>query len=235
MQQAAEGGPACGPWRRATRLAKQSGGSLHDDGSGSGAGVPYDVFISFRFGEAHAEALALKAALEGRGLRIFLSDTNPGDNLGHIIAEALRGCRLAVLMATRTYGKSTNDLFDTGREMKYVLGHKKPFFLTRMIPFGEEWAEAETDLAFPDSLMQELWLPGSPMPEGMDERVAAKLQATVGSASAPGADGAAVALPRGAPAPAAASLPTSASRQQVIQPPPSHAPSPPCLLARGSV
>ena len=197
---------------RGTNGQMQSGGSLHDDGSGSGAGVPYDVFISFRFGEAHKEALALKAALEGHGLRVFLSDTNPGDNLGHIIAEALRGCRLAVLMATRTYGKATNDLFDTGREMKYVLGHKKPFFLTRMIPFGEEWAEAETDLAFPDSLMQELWLPKTPMPDGMDERVAAKLLAAVGSASAPGADGATVASPpAAAPAAAAASLPTSAS------------------------
>ena len=51
-----------------------------------------DVFITFRFGEAHKEALALKAALQKKGITVFLSDTNAGDDLGKIIAEALRGC-----------------------------------------------------------------------------------------------------------------------------------------------
>jgi len=126
-----------------------------------------DVFISFRFGEAHVEALALKAALEATGLRVFLSDVAPGDNLGHIIANALRGCRFAVLLASKTYGRGTNDLFDTGREMQFVLSQKKPFYLVRMIPFGESWAEAETDLALPPSIMQKLWLPGTPMPDDL--------------------------------------------------------------------
>ena len=32
-------------------------------------------------GEAHAEALALKARLEAEGQRVFLSDVSPGGNL----------------------------------------------------------------------------------------------------------------------------------------------------------
>ena len=148
-------------------------------------GPPPDVFISFRFGEAHAEAHALKAGLEAQGLRVFLSDVAPGDNLGRIIATALDSCRLAVLLATKTYGRGTNDLFDTGREMQFVLSHKKPFFLVRMIPFGEAW-EVETELALPPSIMQKLWLPGEPMPDDLVAEVIARLEAVSVIAAAAG-------------------------------------------------
>ena len=45
-----------------------------------------EVFISFRFGEAHKEALALKAALEQRDVTVFLSDAYPGQNLQEMIS-----------------------------------------------------------------------------------------------------------------------------------------------------
>ena len=61
----------------------------------------HDVFVSFRFGEAHQEALALKAALEALGLRVFLSDVSPGDNLQRTIARALQKCRLVAVLATK--------------------------------------------------------------------------------------------------------------------------------------
>ena len=133
-----------------------------------------DVFISFRFGEAHTEALALKAALEARGLTVFLSNASPGTNLQHMIAHALANCKLAVILATETYGRQTNALFCTSAEMNYIVGNdRKQFYLVRMIPIGEDWAEPLTTMAFPPSIMFKLWLPGEPMPEDLVDEIVA--------------------------------------------------------------
>jgi hypothetical protein len=62
----------------------------------------FDIFISFRFAEAEAEAVALKAALEAQQLSVFVSNVHPGGNLQHTIADALATCRLAVILASAT-------------------------------------------------------------------------------------------------------------------------------------
>jgi hypothetical protein len=198
--------------------------------------MPHDVFISFRLAEAEREANALKARLEAppHSKRVFICNSNqePGDNMGKAIAKALVDCKLAVLMASRTYGKATNDLFDvrlslprmilaashthpltlvarmiraqTGREMKFVLEQKKPFFLVRMIPFGEMWEEPETTLALPSSIMQALWLPGTPMPDELIDQVCRKLATTPPSAAE------SVASPPSLPETGTSSQPTAA-------------------------
>ena len=61
----------------------------------------YDVFISFRYAEAHAEANALKAALEAQQLKVFICNVEVGEDIQADIARALR-CRLAVLLLSRT-------------------------------------------------------------------------------------------------------------------------------------
>jgi hypothetical protein len=141
--------------------------------------TPPDVFISFRFGEAHAEALALKAALEANGHRVFLSDVSPGGDLQTAISHALSRCKLAVILATRTYGARTNGLFDTSNEMNFIIGRRKAYYLVRMIPFEEEWEEPATTMAFPPSIMFKLWLPGTPMADGTVEEIEAKLSEVV--------------------------------------------------------
>ena len=136
-----------------------------------------DVFISFRFGEAHGEALALKTALEGRGLTAFLSNASPGSDLQEVIAHALANCKLAIILATKTYGRKTNALFCTSAEMNYIVGNdRKEFFLVRMIPFGDDYAEPLTTMAFPPSIMFKLWLPGEPMPDDLVDEVVARLR-----------------------------------------------------------
>ena len=152
--------------------------SLVGSGSSSGEGSPRktremcDVFISFRFGEAHAEALALKAALEARGLKAFLSNASPGSDLQELIAHALANCKLAIILATETYGRKTNALFCTSAEMNYIVGNdRKEFYLVRMIPFGDDWAEPLTTMAFPPSIMFKLWLPGERMPDGLIDEI----------------------------------------------------------------
>jgi hypothetical protein len=161
-----------------------------------------DVFISFRFAEAHREALRLKAALEALGLVVFLSDVSPGGDLQGVIADALASCKLAIILATKTYGAKTNGLFDTSAEMNYIVDNgRKPFYLVRMIPFGEDWTEMRTTMAFPSSVMQKLWLAGNddPMPRDLVTEVCDKLR------------GLGVTIPNeaAAPAPTAAPAPES--------------------------
>ena len=50
---------------------------------------PHKVFLSFRFSEAEAEAKALQAALQARGVKTFVSNTTAGADLQDVIAEAL--------------------------------------------------------------------------------------------------------------------------------------------------
>ena len=123
-----------------------------------------------------SKKLKLKAALEARGLKAFLSDISPGGNLQHVIANALSNCKLAIILATQTYGRKTNALFCTSAEMNFIVGNdRKPYYLVRMIPFGESWAEPATTMAFPPSIMFKLWLPGEPMPDDLVDEVATRL------------------------------------------------------------
>ena len=135
-------------------------------------------------GEAHTEALALKAALEARGCKVFLSNVSPGANLQQVIASALLRCRLAVILATRTYGRQTNGLFCTSAEMDFIVSQHKPYYLVRMLPFDENWTEPATTMAFPPSIMQKFWLPNEPMPADLVDEVCDKLAAQQSSAPA---------------------------------------------------
>ena len=57
----------------------------------------YAVFISFRFGEALNEARALKAALEARGIKSFVSDVGAGGNVQTEIGTAIGQSKVQVL------------------------------------------------------------------------------------------------------------------------------------------
>ena len=94
-----------------------------------------------------------------------------------MISHALATCKLAVVLATKTYGRETNGLFDTAAEMNFIKGQRKNFFLVRMIPFSDAWAETATTMAFPPSIMFKLWMPGDPMDETLVAEVMAKLPA----------------------------------------------------------
>lgn len=90
---------------------------------------PFDVFISFRFQDTHQDAKALQKALEKRKLSVFVSEdmVPPGQNLQIQIARALANCRVAVILASKTYGTRMNGLFDTLRELNFIITEKKPY------------------------------------------------------------------------------------------------------------
>ena len=132
---------------------------------------PYTIFISFRFVEAEAEAKALKAALEGRGFKTFVSDESAGTDIQNAIAEALDASAVQVLLATQTYGKMTNPRYSTYQEMNESL-YKKPF----LVKMCAHWEVPSTRMAL-NSLVYEEWEPGQPMPRDLVSKIAAKVEA----------------------------------------------------------
>ena len=71
----------------------------------AGHSAAFSACVGTACTQAHAEALALKAALEARQLTVFLSDVSPGHDLQQVIAHALVKCRLALILASKTYGR----------------------------------------------------------------------------------------------------------------------------------
>jgi hypothetical protein len=129
-----------------------------------------DIFISFRFGEAHTEALALKKALEEVGKRVFISDVQGGGNIEAVICEAIDKCLLVVILGTTTYGRSTTS-FSTYHEINYTFDEQKPFYLIKMT---DRWEEVHVRMKFGQRTMYTLWMPGDPMPEDLISSIVAK-------------------------------------------------------------
>jgi len=130
-----------------------------------------DIFISFRFAEAHAEAKALKTALEARQLRVYVAGELPGEVLDEVIFAALDSCRLAILLASESYGCRTNS-FSTFNELNFVLDEPKPFYLVKMC---ERWSEAHVRGKFGSFTMYKEWEPGEPLPDTVVDEIQAKL------------------------------------------------------------
>eukprot|EP00051_Salpingoeca_urceolata_P013409 m.168449 g.168449 ORF g.168449 m.168449 type:complete len:559 (-) comp17788_c2_seq1:1603-3279(-) len=124
----------------------------------SGAGAKYDVFVSLRFAEAKQEALAIKAALEARGATAFVCDVAPGEDIKRVVIHALDGCRLPVVLGTRTYGQETASTFSTHEEMEHIVSehkkHRKPYFLVKMC---EEFEVAAARFNFRDAISYFRW------------------------------------------------------------------------------
>jgi len=140
---------------------------------------PPDIFISFRFGEAYEEAIALKKALEKAGKRVFISDVQGGGNIEEVICEALDKCLIVVVLATTTYGKATTS-FSTYHEINYVFDEQKPFYLIKMT---ERWEEVHVRMKFGQRTMFAFWRPGGPMPNDLVDNIVAKCNTLEGPSS----------------------------------------------------
>ena len=113
---------ACAPADASLQVSASEDGATLDVASDGAC----EVFISLRFGEAMDEGLALQRSLRERGVRAFICNVAPGGNLHATIAAALDACHLTLILASETYGKATNDLFDTSKELAFVIAERKP-------------------------------------------------------------------------------------------------------------
>ena len=109
------------------------------------------------------------------GICTFLCNETPGADLLSAISSAIDKCRLAVILASKTYGRATNELFDTRTELSFIISEKKPFYLIKMC---ERWEEATTRMVLGATTMYTTWLPGRSMPEHLVDNVIAKLQSS---------------------------------------------------------
>ena len=134
------------------------------------------MFISFRFAEAHAEAIALRDELEARSIATFVSDESPGRSVQAAITKAMGEASLHVLMATTTYGCLTNPLFSTRQELNYSVTNGNPF-LINMTGSNDPvsvWTETATQAALIGVVWQR-WDPGKPLQPELVDAIVARL------------------------------------------------------------
>ena len=91
------------------------------------------------------------------------------------IGDALGESYVQIILATKTYGKKTNELYSTFQEMGYALEHHA-FVINMKEDPNDEWELPTTQLAL-GSRMWEYWRPGAPMPEGLIKKITDKIEA----------------------------------------------------------
>eukprot|EP00286_Rhodomonas_abbreviata_P009190 CAMPEP_0181321532 /NCGR_PEP_ID=MMETSP1101-20121128/18742_1 /TAXON_ID=46948 /ORGANISM="Rhodomonas abbreviata, Strain Caron Lab Isolate" /LENGTH=418 /DNA_ID=CAMNT_0023429379 /DNA_START=58 /DNA_END=1315 /DNA_ORIENTATION=- len=135
-----------------------------------------DVFISLRYVEASTEADLLKAELEKKGLKVYICDPNPGDDMLEEISREIEGATLRVIMGSETFGEQTQSTFSTYEELQSILRlHKQKkmgFFIVKMC---DEFKVATTRVSLPSNLSYIKWSAGHPMPDNLVQILSDKL------------------------------------------------------------
>lgn len=139
-----------------------------------------DVFISLRFCEAERAGRALQQSLQNRGLRVFLCNETPGSDVAAAIIQALDGCKMAVILGTKSYGKDTKIGFSTSDELVFIKDQRKPFFLVKMC---DAFEDPVTQFRLPQNILYHPWQPNldNPnihVPTDLVDGIVAKLQVT---------------------------------------------------------
>ena len=130
---------------------------------------PVDIFCSLRFAEAMDQAKQVQEALRrDHNVNAFIVATENGDNIMDQIVAAISQAKMAILFGTVTYGKGTAACFSTKEELQFVSDENKPFFLIKMC---ERFSEARTRMVLNNSVMYNLWLPGTPMPAELVQNI----------------------------------------------------------------
>lgn len=166
------------------------------------ATTPADVFITHRVVESHHAALALKKALEERGLTVFVP--NSFAHKDNAIKIAIQQCKVAIVLATRDFGRlnrqSARSYSTAWIQMRQILDTHKTYYLVRMLPHDEPFADEKVTLAFPPTIMYKLWLPQSPLPDEITDEVCKLVEAKTAELGTPflSVDGAVGALRRAA-------------------------------------
>jgi len=108
---------------------------------------PPPVFISFRVGEALAEARAVHAALAAVGVRAYLCEdqVRVGGSWVTEISDMMQGCSVMVVLATGSYGApGTSKILGTWEELEFGLNQGKHLCVVRMC---QDFTEARTTMA----------------------------------------------------------------------------------------
>eukprot|EP00043_Microstomoeca_roanoka_P024983 m.7224 g.7224 ORF g.7224 m.7224 type:complete len:884 (+) comp5125_c0_seq2:974-3625(+) len=114
----------------------------------------FRIFISMKFQEARDEALALKSALQQRGISTFVCDDIPTAEMARSVISAIDTAELVVILGTETYGAETSSTFSTHDELAFIINQRKPFYLVKLC---DRFVEAGTRFWLPTSLPCFTW------------------------------------------------------------------------------
>jgi len=146
---------------------------VHSSGfcSDSAEGSIATVFGSMRF-PVPPEARALQSALRQRGVDLQIIDMRAGDDISEAVFTGIREADAVVVFGTADYGEKTSNPACTYFEAAYAQNKKKQMILLRMIPWEEDYQHIKADQLFNLNMLTLSWLPGTPMPDGLDTQVA---------------------------------------------------------------
>jgi hypothetical protein len=131
-----------------------------------------DMFCSLRFGEAMDQARSVQEALKNDfGLNAVIIGTEVGNDIFDEIVAKISAAKMVIIFGSETYGRGTAACFSTKQELQFVQDENKPFFLIKMC---ERFAETRTRMTLNNSVMYELWMPGTPMPDGLISKIVEK-------------------------------------------------------------
>jgi hypothetical protein len=134
----------------------------------------FRVFVSYRINEVSNEAEMLEAALARRNIKSFVSHLEPaGNSIEENVVEALVGCKLFVILGTKSFGEKTDVGFSTYNELEFARDESKPLFLVKF--FDGEFKHAVTRFRLPKSVPFVFWQPGAAVPAEVVEGIAAEL------------------------------------------------------------
>ena len=95
-----------------------------------------------------------------------------GDDISHAVFTGIREADAFVVFGTAGYGEKTANPACTYFEAEFAQNKKKQMILLRMIPWEEDYQHIKADQLFNLNMLTLTWLSGTPMPEGLEVKVA---------------------------------------------------------------
>ena len=135
-----------------------------------------EIFFSLRFNspELMQAAQSVQAELVSRGINAVIIDAENGQNVEEVVIRTLDKAKLVVIFGSKDYGVNTGSLYSSYKELELTLRKKKPFFLIKMC---KEFEDIITFNRLPDSLLDNRWDLGQPMPTGLIDAIETKFRA----------------------------------------------------------
>lgn len=98
--------------------------------------IPGDIFISLRVKDKltmpMAVAFALRDQLRALGHSVVLIDAKNGDDVFHMVTEAIVRAALVLIIGSEDYGEKTQCGFSSYQELKFVWNAGRPFFVLQL-------------------------------------------------------------------------------------------------------
>ena len=119
----------------------------------------------------------MQQELKKHGVEAYINQSGNGDNVAREVLQTLRGCRLPVILGTKTYGTPTASPCSTEIELRSILSMQnqegKQYFLVKMC---EGFDDPIAFSHFTEAIGYVKWTCGTPMPSKVVSEILAHRQ-----------------------------------------------------------